>query len=66
MLLGASPGTPDNATGDLNNGGDLSKTSGLAKTLAELKTKSTWTSAGWSETVWDFSGLSAGRWPTLK
>ncbi|MDR2510196.1 MAG: hypothetical protein LBC77_06090 [Spirochaetaceae bacterium] len=66
MLLGASPGTPDDSEGDLNNGGNLGKTSGLAKTDAELKTEATWTGAGWDSSVWDFSGLSQGKWPTLK
>ena len=66
MLLGAPPGTPDNSAGDLDNGGDLTKTSGLAKTAADLKTKAAWTSAGWNESVWDLSGLAQGKWPTLK
>jgi hypothetical protein len=55
-------------TGEINNDtGDADTAPGLGKTLDELKQKSLWVDTlGWSESVWDFSGLSEGKWPTLK
>ncbi|MDR2491437.1 MAG: hypothetical protein LBD20_08565 [Spirochaetaceae bacterium] len=58
MLIGA--GTQDDSEGGLD------QESGLGKTDIELETEATWTGAGWSAEVWDFSGLSEGKWPTLK
>jgi hypothetical protein len=45
---------------------------GTAKSLSDLKTKTTWTNAaasgglGFSETVWDFTGITGGVWPKLR
>jgi hypothetical protein len=39
---------------------------GKAVEADDLKNTATWTALGWSETDWDFSGLSQGKWPTLK
>jgi hypothetical protein len=46
--------------------------SGTPKSLSDLKTKTTWTNAaasgglGFSETVWDFTGITSGVWPKLR
>ncbi|MDR2468459.1 MAG: hypothetical protein LBD22_05810, partial [Spirochaetaceae bacterium] len=60
MLTGATPGTGDTSDGA------LTAQSGLGKTDEELKTATTWINANWSDSVWDFSGLPSGKWPTLK
>jgi hypothetical protein len=55
-------------TGTIYTGPDGADTKqGLGKSIAELKTQSTWTSGlGWSADTWDFSGLQQGKWPTLR
>ncbi|MDR2509356.1 MAG: hypothetical protein LBC77_01785, partial [Spirochaetaceae bacterium] len=55
-----NPGTANETEGSEN------ALEGLAKTVDELKNTATWTALGWNETDWDFSGLSQGKWPTLK
>ncbi|MDR0538888.1 MAG: hypothetical protein LBG74_00065, partial [Spirochaetaceae bacterium] len=40
---------------------------GVANDANGLKKVATWTTGlGWDNTVWDFSGLSQGKWPTLR
>jgi hypothetical protein len=40
---------------------------GVANDANGLKKVATWTTGlGWDSTVWDFSGLSQGKWPTLR
>ncbi|MDR2659766.1 MAG: hypothetical protein LBC27_07260 [Spirochaetaceae bacterium] len=61
MLTGTgSTGTPNTETGVADNA------AGLAKDADFFKTKSNWTSAGFTEANWDFSGLSKGLYPALK
>jgi hypothetical protein len=62
MKLGyTSPGTANNDDGDANG------PQGAGVTAAALRNASYWTGTlGWSASVWDFSGLSQGKWPTLK
>jgi hypothetical protein len=57
--------------GTLNDAsGSLTTVAGLGTSLEDFKLKATWTTGSdglaWDETVWDFSGLSQGKWPTLK
>jgi hypothetical protein len=39
---------------------------GLAQSDADLLKESTWMGLDFSGSVWDFSPLSSGGWPTLK
>jgi hypothetical protein len=59
-----------------DDAGDAATAAGLGKSIAELKTQSTWTNPvtsgglGWSAADWDFDGLtksgSAFYWPRLR
>jgi hypothetical protein len=63
MLLGTPPNGAADDTGTDTNG---STSAGKAVEADDFKNTATWTALGWSETDWDFSGLSQGKWPTLK
>jgi hypothetical protein len=63
-------GNDSNAAAQDFNGG-ANTAAGLGKTIDELKALDTWTNIapnglGWNTTVWNFSGLSQGKWPVLK
>ncbi|MDR2481124.1 MAG: hypothetical protein LBD07_02370 [Spirochaetaceae bacterium] len=49
-----------------NDDGGLTTSAGLGVLLAQLKTPAPWKETlGWTETVWNFSGLAQEKWPVL-
>lgn len=65
--LGTTPLTVDELTADSEKEGIDVTGKITEKTLDELKAKEFYTTAlGWSEEVWDFSGLALGKAPKLK
>jgi hypothetical protein len=65
-LIGGNTGTITNCFWDKTTSGQLSSSGGTGKTTAEMKTQSTFLTAGWDGSIWNMGdGINSG-YPYLK
>ncbi len=65
-LVGWNYGTVSNSFWDVETSGRTTSDGGIGKTTAEMKTRSTFTDAGWDFTnVWDIDGVTNDGYPFL-
>ena len=65
-LCGLNSGTINNSFWDTETSGMATSDGGTGKTTAQMKTKSTFTNAGWNFTfIWDIDGVTNNGYPFL-